>query len=149
MLQLQEIIKKSQEQQEETPLDFGGEPPKDYILKRDHNLWIVENLITGQRKTLAFGDRLEFYNNTECHTKTGRWISTCMGEVTSWTSSFVNIGYRERSYNYIMANGTKFYNFYPVKMQMDNVTNSNKIIVCVLFAIVAIYTIINLYSWLG
>lgn len=150
-MQIQELIKKSEEQKEldKYPLQFDGEPQKDYILKRENNLWVVENLLTGHKKTLMFGDKLEFYNYTESHKKTGQWIGTCMGEVTSWNSACVNVGYREKMFNYIMGPDTKFYNFYPVKMDIENIQNSSMKIVYILLSIVVIYTCINLYFWLG
>lgn len=148
-MQITELIQKSKEQQEldKNPLDFTGEPRRKFKIVRENDLWLIEDLETKIRKTLAFGDRLEFYNSTECHKKNGDWIGTCEGQIASWTSAYINVKYRQGQYNYIMGNEAEIYAYYPISItttQMQKAVSASAIFAWILVSLMVAYMLITL-----
>lgn len=147
----QELIAQceAQQNQEDTSLKFEGEPEKKYQLVKEGDFWFVDNLKTRERKTLSLRDSIEFYSAHESHDGLGNFQDTCFGQVIHMTYKCVTIQYRENQ-RFLMGNGTKFYNYYPVATleQSNNITNTALTLAFILFGLLIVFSTLTLTGWL-
>ena len=146
----QELILQCENQnQEDSSLKFEGEPEKTYQLVKDQEFWFVDNIKTGERKTLSLGDSLEFYSAHESHDGLGNFQDTCFGHVIHMTYKCVTIQYLENQ-RFLMGSGTKFYNYYPVKYLEQQQNNNKNILgaITILIGLVAVLITLALTGWL-
>lgn len=145
----QELIAncEAQQSQEDTTLKFEGEPERKFQLVKDGDFWFVDDLKTGKRKTLALRDSLQFYSAHESHDGLGNFQDTCFGQVINMTYKCVTVQYRENQ-RYLMGNGTKLYNYYPVDTLQQN--NNKNILgaLTILIGLLVVLITLTLTGWL-